>query len=815
MISNPGCQLCSLHQTAQSVCVAGEGRRYQPNLPAALLGVPRVMVLGEAPGPQEDRQNRPFVGPSGKMMDEILERAGIKAAYLTNVAKCFPGGKLPHESIKACADYLEAEIKQIKPQYILALGNTAIQRLTGKGKITELAGKEIWSDRYNCWIMPALHPAAILRNPHQQLSWEADILRFGKLVRGELVSDPPVEVHLVQSLTEWQRLYNLLHDAESFVFDFEATPIPWWHVDWKPYCVSFAFDGNEAWVLPLQHPDANYSMYQGVHNALRGGGLKFLMQSPAIRKAAHNAMYDALAWYRTFGYIPYMTHDSMIAAHVLDENRPKALKWLGRTLLGWPDWDIDARKQHPLDKLAKYNGYDSAAAYLLLAEHFMPALQQDARLYDYFMKVRMQSLRMLIKMVARGMHINLNRLGDGLKHSAQEIVKAEALIPVANPGSTQQLGKWLYQDLRLPVFKHTPGGAPSTDEETIQRLALIDKQVVPVLDYRHHTKNKTTYQLPLIEMVEQSFDHRLHPDIRTAAVETMRYSSFMHTIPREPEIRNVVDAPLGWVLCEFDYSQLEARLAAWRAAGCPPTWEAAQHPGANMLNAFHEGRDIYSEVAARVLNKPVSLVTKDGPHSERQMMGKVPTLAMLYDISWRGLQEYAWKGYQLALSDSQAQQMWQSFHDLFPEFARWHSETGKIILWRGWIQTCLGFYRRLPEALSSDYKIQESAKKSGINSEIQGPASEITQTAGVLLDNYLQELEARIVHDVHDALIFEIKDDKIKDLAPLIQDWMERAHLALRPLGMILPEGLLKAEIKIGPWGSGISLEKYLEKMSS
>jgi DNA polymerase-1 len=419
----------------------------------------------------------------------------------------------------------------------------------------------------------------------------------------------------------------------------------------------------------------------------------------------------------------------------------------------------------------------------------------------------MQNAAWIERMMWRGMPIDENVRLDRLATAVQSSQEAREVIPVANPGSTKQVAAWLYDELQLPILKLTPAGKPSTDEDTINRLALLGHEAPKqVLTYRGHEKNRTTYIEPMGDMTARSFDGRLHPDIRMAVVETGRHSSFMHTVPRDSLIRSILrSTDPNWELVEVDQAQLEARLAAWAAAGRPRSFENVDWSKARMLHAFLEGRDLYREMAGAGLGKDWRDVTT----KERQDMGKVPVLAMLYKISWRGLREYAWRSNQLDWSEAFAKHLWSTFNNLFPEFRKWHQSESEKILARGWARTELGRIRHLPDAFSPIEQVREAAVRSGINMPIQGLGSDITQAAGILLDLRLDPEEAFIIHEIHDALLLAVRKDQVASLTPILKHYMEKAHLSLRPLGLHLPDGLLIAEEKIGPWGMGVSLEKY------
>lgn len=814
MPPDPHCQRCSLKDfthVIQHVCVWGDYRQASP------VKKCRVLVLGEAPGYHEDAAGRVFTGESGRLLREAFEAIGFdEPYYITNTAKCFPPMKLPRDAPKGCADYLEEEIAEVQPEFILALGNTAIQRLIGRGKITEIAGKEIWSEKYHCWIVPALHPAAILRNMGRHSGWLADLRHFKALIDGELPSEIPVKSYDVDNLTKLEKLAEILSKSDRWAFDFEATPIPWWHVDWKPYCVSFSVNGAQSFVIPLEHP-----LWQNEHGGaltwmdeVRAWALRHreLFQDPKILKNAHNRLYDSLAWRRTFGWPIKTTHCSMIAVQVLNENEPKALKWQCRTRLGWPDWDIDARLLHPWPKTRDYNGTDAAGAWRLLYEHYLPELAEQG-LAQYYTDLCMKDADWVERMLWTGMPVDQVVLTERAAIAARELESAKEALPVANPNSSQQVGKWLFEELGLPVLALTPAGAPSTSKDTINRLALMGhEEPKGVLKVRSRTKEITTYYEPIDQMVEQAFDHRLHPDIRMASVETGRHSSFMHTLPRDATVRSIVrTTDPGWELIELDFAQLEARLCAWAAAGKPRDWSEIDWSRATMLRFFREGTDVYKWMAGNALGKPPEAITP----KERQELGKVPVLAMLYKISWKGLREYAWHAMQLDWNEGFARHLWHTFNTLFPEFPRWHQDEAEKIISRGWVRTEIGRIRRLPDAQGYDKKQVEEAIRSGINMPIQGLGSDITQMAGILIDYKVDRDLAHIVHEIHDALILETRRAEVVRLTPVLKYYMEHAHQALRRLGLYLPDGLLICEEKIGPWGEGVDLKKYQEKLAA
>lgn len=747
---------------------------------------PTCLVLGINPGYNEVQMGQPFIGASGQLLKSALEQAGVRRAFLTNTYRC--PGEPDMSFARLCKDKLEAEIERVRPAYILALGNIPVQRLLGKGTVGSVAGKEIWSARYNAWILPAFHPAAILRNRGRENAWRADVHRFGRLVRGELQpppATPPVRVDLVDSGGGLRVLDQALRLEPGWTYDFETNTLPWWHIGFRIYSIAFSFTGQEAYCLPIAHPDVSDDWTAHVVEWMKR--IRPLMTDTSASRTVHNGVFDDLVWYRLTGYLPRPTFDTMIALQLLDENAPKSLKWAGRAHLGWPDWDIDARKYHPLADLYPYNGYDAAAT-LLLREKLLDRLHEEPLVLRYFAQLEMPKLRALERLIARGIYVNRSRAARLFLQARSEQRAADALVPVSNPASARQVAQWLYVDQKLPVIK-AGKQHPSTDEATIKTLAQQYPDARRILDCRRPRKKISTYFRPINHATKLSFDGRFHPEMRTTSVETGRLAGFFHTTPRDTSVRPVFSAPPGMVLIQADYRQIEARICAWMAAGRPEEWDNV-NPN-TMLWAFHEGADIYVDFASRALRKSKSEVTKD----ERQILGKVPVLAQLYGISPEGLREYAWKTFEINWTPQQAQALWLLFRQRYPEFPQWHRLAEAKLMRRGYAQTPIGRIRRLPDAVYG----QRDAIRSGINAEPQSLASDITQQALVMLDR----AGARIVGDIHDALLFEVREDRAAGACRLIRKGMLQAPVALQRLGLWLPPGLIEVELTAGPWGLG------------
>lgn len=183
-IRNKACTLCPLHSRATSVCVSGEG----PPLSREGARLP-VLILGEAPGRDEDLAGRPFVGASGKLLRSTLklEKLPYERFYITNTVKCFPNGTPSPGEVAICSkNYLSREIKLLNPLYILAVGGTAFSALVPTGKISKSRGKVFESWLGDALVIPIWHPAYILRNRSKESEWRDDISKFRALLEVDL-----------------------------------------------------------------------------------------------------------------------------------------------------------------------------------------------------------------------------------------------------------------------------------------------------------------------------------------------------------------------------------------------------------------------------------------------------------------------------------------------------------------------------------------------------------------------------------------------------------------------------------------------------
>ena len=304
---NPNCNLCPLHSSCKSICIAGTGPKNA-----------RVMFVGEAPGADEDNQNKPFVGQVGRKFDEMLLAAGLnrKDVFVTNIVSCRPpNNRVPtNVEITTCIPYLDEEIAEIKPEIIVPMGNTATQYFLGMKGITKLAGREYTSEKYNCKIIPLLHPANILRVPgHFQVN--VGYMRKIKLILDGAIKQP---TKYVVALT-WDKvktLFKRLSEVSEFSVDLETTGLNF--VIHDILCIGFSWNACTAVVLPLVGYKCR-EIWTPEQKSQILIWLKEIMEGPA-KKIMQNGSFDCKFFKRIGITVANFDFDTMLMHHLLDEN---------------------------------------------------------------------------------------------------------------------------------------------------------------------------------------------------------------------------------------------------------------------------------------------------------------------------------------------------------------------------------------------------------------------------------------------------------------------------------------------------------------
>lgn len=762
-LADHNCERCPLHQWTDRRCVMGRGDPKSG-----------IMILGEAPGAEEERTGRVFAGRAGQLLDHHLRDSGLSTLdpYVSNVVKCRPPDNRTPERIEweACRLYLEGEIESIRPRGILLLGNVALRAVWRKSGITKNRGVRLEvRDPLLAGIpvMATIHPAYVLRNPGQSAVFAEDVRRFSRLLNGEFRA-VPARTRVIRTA---QHLRSLAAKIEAhsgvLTYDTEDKYQPW-HPEWSIVCLGVSFDGEVGYVVPLDHPSSPFRSQWRVAAKMLGRAI----QRSRAKKIAQNGKHDNVQLAGVAAFVEH-TFDTLLATHLLDENRPKNLGYLSQTYLGADVYkgsvELKPEKiqEQDLRDLCIYNAHDVCYNWQIYAPMREELIQQP-RLVRLFSKLMMPASHVIQKVEYRGMYVNRDRLWDRIV-KVQDRVKEQREVldehgaKEINPNSPMQLGRWLFGSessggLGLSPIATTPTGNPSTREGVL--LHYRDHPAVrALLLYRTlQLKWLNTYLLPWSSRIDRK--GRLHTTYKLYGTVTGRLSGDLQQVPRDSFIRSVIGAPPGWCFVQADFSQIELRIAAHCAKE------------RRMQRAFLTGEDLHLVTAQSITGKSISEITK-----EERKKAKAVNFGFLYGMGASKFRDYAFESYELEVTKEEAELVRIKFFETFPDLTTWHDRQERIVRNLHQVQSPIGRIRHLPDVLSTDRGVAAEAIRQAINSPVQSCASDLMLFSMVLLEKQLKPQEAFMVGTLHDAIFFEVREDKVDHYVNVIKQVMENLPL--------------------------------------
>lgn len=818
---NPECRRCSLHETAQSVCIPGESIGPDSS----------IMIVGQAPGWEEDKRGRPFVGKSGRLLREELARVGINSYYITNPVKCMPPGdrKPTNEEIKACRPYLEAELERIKPKYLVTAGALPSKLLLKESKITQAHGKV---KPMNNWIgYPIFHPAYILRDPGHLPTFRHDLERLVREIRGEKPKqDIEWEIVTRENQSKFLKEFTV---APEFAFDTETTSLFPHDRNGGIRCLAIALE-KRTWVIPGQMPSYDASLLAPIVKTLVQ--IQWSTEKVAI---AQNGKFDNEWLWIYCGVKFFLDFDTMLAHHILDENSDHDLKYLARSYLDVPEYDISKKEKENPDlstpgkrrAYMEYNAKD-ATYNLLLKRVFQKQLQRNFRLRRLFYFITMPAARAMEEIELEGMSFDPERYIEveadiRIKHRAAERKLNNSAGRIINWNSPPQIRGLLFNDLKLPITEKTPTGEASTGE-----LALInihDKHpiVKELLKYRELEKFQSSYiegWKPYIVGERLYFSYKIHGTV------TGRYSSRLHQVPRDGTLRNIFTAPPGWNFAQADLSQAELRIAAelsgdlelracFRPGGPDVHWRTALH----TIGSGATGK--YNQLAIKTANR---LIDVDGPWQEIRLTDALETLrdaghekATSIDKIWKEARYQAKPtnfGFVFGMYENTYieqckteygfEPTWKEAHDtrtayfeLYSGIHKWQERQKTLVRLDGQVTNLFGRVRRLPAISSSDRSLRSDAERQAINSPVQGTIGDWKAAALIEIHETIDRKKLKIVGEHHDALLMVVKEGCEDEVLPRVREIMRKPKLLEKfKINMSVE---MDSEIQIGNWGEG------------
>ena len=600
-------------------------------------------------------------------------------------------------------------------------------------------------------------------------------------MKGDGSRPSAVESRIVSTAAALEEFASELEKAQEFTIEVEATSEKATNADLVGMAVSP--NSGEAFYLPLGHEGLNQP--QQLPLAQVAGRLKPVLESASVGKIAHNGKHvmEVLAG---CGMKPEnLNFDPMLAAYLLGEKnlglKALAFNKLGVEIAAPAELTGTGKKQSSLALLEANRVADYACASVDILWGLKESLEAELRqqgLWQLFTEVEMALVPVLVAMERNGILLDTDLLREMSLEMGKELLRLEKEIYGSvghqfNINSPQQLGKVLFEDLRLPQSRRTKTGY-STEASVMEALRGVHPVVEFILQYRQLSKLKSTYVDALPALINRKTG-RVHTTFNQTGTTTGRLSSSdpnLQNIPIRTEmgnkIRKAIMAPPGAYLLSADYSQIDLRVLA----------HLSQDP--SLVAAFAQDEDIHATTASKLFG-----ISVDEVSSEMRRNAKTVNFGVIYGMSDYGLEQAT------KLSREQAAQFIALYFDKYPKVKEYLEATKAQARKLGYVQTVLGRRRFLPEVNSANRMVREAAERMAINAPVQGSSADIIKIAMIDLCREMEKrkLKSKMLLQIHDELLFEVPEAEVAEMKSLVSELMPQAMELRVPV---------KIDIKLG-----------------
>jgi DNA polymerase I len=592
-----------------------------------------------------------------------------------------------------------------------------------------------------------------------------------------------------ETITSWERLEHwlqLLRAAPLVAFDTETTSLDYMQAEIVG--VSLCVEPGAAAYVPLRHDYAGAPEQLDRERVL--AALKPLLEDANRPKVGHHLKYDAHVLCNHGIRLAGMRYDSMLESYVWNSIATRhdmdstAQRYLGLTTIKYEDVAGKGAKQLgfnevPIERAAEYAAEDADVS-LRLHRALWPQIQSVPALERLYEDIEQPLVPVLLDMEHHGVLIDRQLLEAQSKSIASELAQllqlaqTQAGVPF-NIESPKQLQQVLFEKLQLPVLRKTPTGQPSTAEDVLEELAASFELPRTVLDYRTLAKLKSTYTDKLPQQISARTG-RVHTSYHQAVAQTGRLSSTdpnLQNIPiRRAEgrrIRQAFIAPPGYLLMAADYSQIELRIMAHLS------------DDVGLLSAFAADLDVHCATAAEVFG-----VALDAVSTDQRRLAKTINFGLIYGMSPFGLAR------QLGIDRGAAQKYVDRYFARYPGVKRFMDDTRVQARANGFVETVYGRRLYLPDIRSSNQQLRQAAERSAINAPMQGTAADIIKRAMIGVDGWCRRADfcARIIMQVHDELVLEVRAEAREAVAEAVREHMAGAAELKVPLRIHIGVGL-------------------------
>ncbi|MCA8157472.1 DNA polymerase I [Burkholderia contaminans] len=564
------------------------------------------------------------------------------------------------------------------------------------------------------------------------------------------------EYDTIQTWEQFDAWFAKIDAAELTAFDTETTALD--PMLARLVGLSFSVEPGKAAYLPVAHRGPDMPEQLPLDEVL--ARLKPWLESADRKKVGQHLKYDAQVLANYDIALNGIEHDTLLESYVVESHRTHdmdslALRHLGVKTIKYEDVAGKGAKQIGFDEVALTQAAEYAAedADITLQLHhaLYPQVAREPGLLYVYREIEMPVSRVLRKMERTGVLIDDARLQAQSTEIATRLIELEAqAYELAggefNLGSPKQIGQIFFEKLQLPVVKKTPSGAPSTDEEVLQKLAEDYPLPKLLLEHRGLSKLKSTYTDKLPRMVNPSTG-RVHTNYAQAVAVTGRLASNDPNLQNIPvrtaegrRIREAFIASPGHRIVSADYSQIELRIMAHISGD------------ASLLRAFSQGEDIHRATAAEVFG-----VTPLEVNSDQRRIAKVINFGLIYGMSAFGLAS------NLGITRDAAKLYIDRYFARYPGVAQYMEDTRSVAKEKGYVETVFGRRLWLPEINGGNGPRRQAAERAAINAPMQGTAADLIKLSMIAVDDWLtrDKLASRMIMQVHDELVLEVPDGEL------------------------------------------------------
>ncbi|MDN7427737.1 DNA polymerase I [Burkholderia sp. AU16741] len=571
-----------------------------------------------------------------------------------------------------------------------------------------------------------------------------------------IAADVAREYDTIQTWEQFDAWFAKIDAAALTAFDTETTALD--PMLARLVGLSFSIEPGKAAYLPVAHCGPDMPEQLPLDEVL--ARLKPWLESPDRKKVGQHLKYDAQVLANYDIALNGIEHDTLLESYVLESHRTHdmdslALRHLGVKTIKYEDVAGKGAKQIGFDEVALAQAAEYAAedADITLQLHhaLYPQVAREPGLERVYREIEMPVALVLRKMERTGVLIDDARLHAQSTEIATRLIELEGqAYELAggefNLGSPKQIGQIFFEKLQLPVVKKTPSGAPSTDEEVLQKLAEDYPLPKLLLEHRGLSKLKSTYTDKLPRMVNPTTG-RVHTNYAQAVAVTGRLASNDPNLQNIPvrtaegrRIREAFIASPGHQIVSADYSQIELRIMAHISGD------------ASLLRAFSQGEDIHRATAAEVFG-----VTPLEVNSDQRRIAKVINFGLIYGMSAFGLAS------NLGITRDAAKLYIDRYFARYPGVAQYMEDTRAAAKEKGYVETVFGRRLWLPEINGGNGPRRQAAERAAINAPMQGTAADLIKLSMIAVDDWLtrDRLASRMIMQVHDELVLEVPESEL------------------------------------------------------